>query len=159
MFNRTPPRAYVDRKNMKTQTDFQKAKAAANAAGVKVGNPYPGPRGFLLVRVNMKAMNVGDFIRQYLPTPEKLAKEFAYVLKVWLSIDQQARVLILNKAEQNPSICHSHDFCDANQAMIDALKNIGIESDCQSDEQMALINEAWDIAKRNGFWFAKEVQS
>lgn len=86
-------------------------------------------------------------------SPETLAREFSNILAKWLTHGQAEQVLKLNKAETNPSICHTHDFVDPNQAMIDALANLGLEFDCQNEEQGALIDAAWAIAKSNGFWF------
>lgn len=87
------------------------------------------------------------------PTAEALAREFAQILASWAKPDERRQIVELNRAERNSSICHSHDFYDANQAMIDALEKFGVELDIQSTEQNALTDEAWDIAKRNGFWF------
>lgn len=92
--------------------------------------------------------------------PEILAKAFSAVLFGWLTPEQRATVLERNKAEGNPSICHSHDFCDANMAMVEAFQNLGVgEIDSQDDEQTALWDAAWALAKSSGFWFGKAVVS
>ena len=85
--------------------------------------------------------------------PETLAKAFSAVLAEWLTPEQRLEVVSLNKGASNPHICYSHDYCDANQAMIDALERSGAEFDCENDAQGKLIDEAWDIAKANQFWF------
>lgn len=87
--------------------------------------------------------------------PEQLARKFAEILKGWLTAEQQTAVIETNKGPDYVSgkLCATHDYCDPNQAMIDALEAFGIELDVQSDEQNALISDAWTIAKRNGFWF------
>ena len=89
-----------------------------------------------------------------LPTPEALAKEFARVLRSWLNDDQWESMLRLNKKGRSPLICHSHDFCDANMAMDEAFKNLGVDQETQwgddwasNEEASALWNKAWDIAK------------
>lgn len=55
----------------------------------------------------------------------------------------------------NTSICHSHDFCDANELMLLAYCEImGLtedEFDLSDDGVMDLINEAWAIAKSRSF--------
>lgn len=85
---------------------------------------------------------------------ETLARAFSEVLSEWLTPEQRAQVVERNKAQSNPSICHSHDFCDANMAMDQAWKQTqGREVDMQSDEDLALWDAAWEIAKREGFWF------
>lgn len=85
------------------------------------------------------------------PTAPQLAREFSNALIQWLGVRKIDKINALNKAESNPSICHTHDFCDANQAMIDALAEFGVELDTQSAEQTALVSNAWAIAKRNQF--------
>lgn len=51
-----------------------------------------------------------------------------------------------------PTVCASHDFCDANMSMIEAFEEVlGREGDAGSDDDAALMNDAWDDAKRNGF--------
>lgn len=79
-------------------------------------------------------------------TPELLAKEFSKVLNEWLSDDEMKEVRRLNDDEMNKDICHSHDYCDANQAMINACEKLGF--DCMD---MQLTGDAWNISKNNGF--------
>ena len=80
-----------------------------------------------------------------------LAFTFKEVLRRWLTPARLQVVDDRNKAETDPRICHSHDLCDSNQAMIDALGKYGIEFNGQDDQQHNLINAAWDIAKKEGF--------
>lgn len=90
-----------------------------------------------------------------------LAAAFSVELEQTLTYDQFEEVLHRNAAETDPRICHSHDFCDANQVMLDALSAIGAELgwpehiwkefDASNDEQGALINKAWGIAKEAKF--------
>lgn len=90
-------------------------------------------------------------------TPARLARAFSKVLRSWLTEEQMDEVLKRNAAEPAGSgICHSHDFCDANQAMIDAIEEIepgfgedGFDAGC--DEQARWCDEAWAIAKAAGF--------
>ena len=53
-------------------------------------------------------------------------------------------------------ICASHDLCDANQAMIDALGRFNVEYDSQDEAQGKLIDAAWSLAKAQGFGTPKE---
>lgn len=83
-----------------------------------------------------------------MPTPKQLANAFSAILRQWLEPIQLAAVVAANRSESDPSICHSHDMCDPNQAMIDAMESLGIEWDAAQSE---LVNAAWSIAKRNEF--------
>jgi hypothetical protein len=83
-------------------------------------------------------------------TPYLLAYEFSARLRDMLTADQMEAVARRNAA--NPgAACASHDFCDSNEVMIQALRNIDIEFDADDQEQADLTNAAWDIAKRHGF--------
>lgn len=85
-------------------------------------------------------------------TPHMLAVEFCRVLRDWLTPEQLDAINHANSTEFKDSpICASHDYCDPNQAMLDAMEVFGIELDCQSDEQCRLIELAWDIANKSGF--------
>ena len=86
-----------------------------------------------------------------LPDKDTLATEFAIIIREWLTPEQCQQIDAMNAAEQDKSICHSHDFCDSNQAMIDALGRFNVELDLQDEKQVNLINSAWDIAKASGF--------
>jgi len=80
-------------------------------------------------------------------TPERLAFEFVNVLRHWLTIDDIVVIRKLNKAEPSPDVCHSHDVCDANAAMVQALVNLGALTDThQMPTDTELWNAAWNIA-------------
>lgn len=86
------------------------------------------------------------------PDADTLGSEFSIVLREWLTPEQLREIDRLNAAEpEGSSVCHSHDFCDANEAMIEALGRFNIEPDLQDETQIALINAAWDSAKAVGF--------
>lgn len=86
-----------------------------------------------------------------LPTAQDLANEFAVEIRKWVSPDDCREIDRRNKAETSAAICHSHDFCDANQAMINALSKLGMEFDLQDEPQMKLIDDAWRIVRGQGF--------
>ncbi len=93
-----------------------------------------------------------------LPDVAALAKEFCRILSETLSAEQVAQVLMRNAEEANPSICHSHDFCDANMVMQAALDSFGVDpmssgedGKAMSDEIAVLWADAWDMAKGAGF--------
>jgi len=58
-------------------------------------------------------------------------------------------VVLLNRKEKHPGICHSHDFCDANMTMLAACeKVVGPRFDNTEDEHAALWNAAWALAAK-----------
>lgn len=77
----------------------------------------------------------------------QIAKEFCQILNWWLNAEEMAEVVRRNAEETNPNICHSHDFCDANEAMIVAFENYELDP----IENMELCNKAWDLAKAAEF--------
>lgn len=98
-----------------------------------------------------------------------LAREFSAVLKRWLSADDWAALLVATKALKDDSICHSHDYCDANVAMDEAFRVVtgracvlpcDVAEDSaaevsQLDADNALWNAAWTMAKAQGFFAAE----
>jgi hypothetical protein len=94
---------------------------------------------------------------------EALAREFSHHLIHKLG----ELILIVNhRNKTNPDavvghICHSHDFCDANQIMLDACESLGLRhlcdwSEAETDEEAEIRtgtwNKAWDMAKTNDFY-------
>lgn len=85
-------------------------------------------------------------------TTEELAREFCAVLGQWLKPFVIEEIARRNAGEKEKSICHSHDFCDSNQAMIDAYQNLtGTVPDVTSEAFDAIAVPAWDMAKQWGF--------
>lgn len=80
------------------------------------------------------------------PTNEQIAAAFSAELRLQLNAGEFVEMLARNAAETDPAICHSHDFCDANQVMIDALAKLGIEWDVDVDT-----DTPWALAKKCGF--------
>jgi hypothetical protein len=58
---------------------------------------------------------------------KQLAAEFSGVLATWLTNEQLAEVVKRNSEEIDPGICHSHDFIDANQALLDVFESHGMD--------------------------------
>lgn len=79
------------------------------------------------------------------PTADQLALEFVKIINQWLTPAQIAEVNRRNATAEYANACASHDYCDANQAMIDALEVFGIEFSLELADDV--INAAWDIAK------------
>lgn len=90
-----------------------------------------------------------------LPTAEALADEFIRVMRTWLTVNELILVDARNADEPPRSnVCHTHDFCDANMAMDEALTNLG--TDLFRDGEMredvgALWDSAWELAIKRGF--------
>lgn len=88
-----------------------------------------------------------------------VAVEFSRVLIAWLTPKEMAKVLKDNAAEPKGStVCHSHDYCDANMAMLQALGKVMVcdgEPDITDEAVQAVFNEAWTIAKANNFYLKK----
>lgn len=81
-------------------------------------------------------------------TAEQLSREFSRIVAEWCGANT-GEIVLRNIAEKNPNICHSHDFCDANQAMIDACENLGLDHECGANP---IVVEAWEIAKSMHFY-------
>ena len=89
------------------------------------------------------------------PTPENIAEEFRKVIAEWLGEDTRRTIDLVNKIPSNAGTCATHNFCDANAAMLEAFENFGIdplpEDEAKREEMADLWNRAWDIAKAKGF--------
>lgn len=93
-----------------------------------------------------------------------LGEAFVGVLREWLTPDEMARVREQNAADAEAGVggltCHSHDFCDANEAMLVAFQRVfgremalgedTPEMAAAQEADMALANAAWGYAKRSG---------
>jgi hypothetical protein len=97
----------------------------------------------------------------------KIAIRFSAVLKEWLTADEMKELIILNKSELDPSICSSHEFCDANEAMNEAFTAVMKRdliffdelipaTEKQNSADMELLNGAWAIAKANNFYYTTD---
>lgn len=102
-----------------------------------------------------------------LPSAEAIAAAFCQELRQTLTPDQIAESNKRNAA-RNDNSCATHDFCDANEVMDSAFKNLcgfsacdtgGEGIGCMSDAAAALFNQAWDIAKAARFDLPTITQS
>lgn len=85
-----------------------------------------------------------------MPTARQLAAEFSRVLRTWLT-DKEFHEITEKNRDGDQACCATHEYCDPNQAMLDAMEKLGMEYDPSSQKQTDLTNLAWDIAKRAGF--------
>lgn len=94
----------------------------------------------------------------------KIAAEFSRVLREWLTANEMGQVLDRNKNGPEyvgDMCCASQDFCDANMAMDEALRNLyGATWDTalndgsffeETSRFHPLWNRAWSIAKASEF--------
>lgn len=83
------------------------------------------------------------------PNPCELANAFSAIIRKWLTVSELSSVIQQNATTYaGTGVCASHDYCDPNQAMIDALESFGIEWD---NEMCDLVNAAWEIARQHEF--------
>lgn len=82
-------------------------------------------------------------------TEAKLATAFVGILKTHLSPEDWTEMKQRNAAETSKSVCHSHDFCDANMAMLEAFVNVlGREAETDNESDVLLWNAAWELASK-----------
>jgi hypothetical protein len=79
-----------------------------------------------------------------------LAHTFSELVRDALTPEQFGRVLELNDAERGP-VCHTHDFIDSNQTMLDAMASYCVEFDPADAAQAELTDTAWTCAKAAEF--------
>ena len=87
------------------------------------------------------------------PNAEALAERFESRLREAIGPEALRKVAELNAAETVEGVCHSHDFCDANEVMLLALEDLGLpspvdEHEAVRDEADALVVEVWAIFRR-----------
>lgn len=88
-----------------------------------------------------------------------LALAFATVLHEWLDEDEIKQVVERNGTEAYTDYCASHDFCDANMAMLEAIQTLAgltddsaaLNAQTEGDPDNRLWNDAWSLAKEAGF--------
>jgi hypothetical protein len=74
------------------------------------------------------------------------ACEFDSVLRHWLTLDEYAAAVAENATEPNPLVCHTHDYLDANEAMVEAMERaLGRRPRIRSEADTNLFNRAWDL--------------
>lgn len=80
---------------------------------------------------------------------EKVAMRFIEQLISELEPHEIGEVVELNFWEENPDVCHSHDFTDANELMCNAFEDATGTRFFQNDkEHQRIWNLAWQCAKR-----------
>jgi hypothetical protein len=91
------------------------------------------------------------------PEVVSLGKAFMELMLQEIGFDHLEEAMLRNRVEPSPLVCHTHDFCDANMVMADAMLEVtGKEVDVQDDGQRHLWNQAWEYAVRNLPSFVEE---
>lgn len=87
-------------------------------------------------------------------TDNRLARKFAALLRRDIGAKKLAEVNRRNARKgRHPGVCHSHDFCDANETMAEAFAEVaGRQPDVQDDADCAQWGRAWNLAKARRFF-------
>ena len=79
------------------------------------------------------------------PTVSEVSQEFDRVLREWLTAAEYAEAVRMNQTEEYRDSCATHNFCDANMAMFEAMERCGIAADdITGDANLPLWNAAWN---------------
>ena len=79
------------------------------------------------------------------PMHTHLARKFTELLRATLTPSEFAEMADANANETDARVCHSHDYCDANQIMLDAVEAVGIE------DTDGVLGAAWTYAREELF--------
>lgn len=87
------------------------------------------------------------------PSVQTLALEFSQGLHAYLTPEQMIEVVLRNRAETSPNICHSHDFCDANMFLYDVFMKYGMDPAEEGGMERwgDLWDRVWNLAKSKEF--------
>jgi len=93
-------------------------------------------------------------------TTEQIARKFSDIIKSWLTPSELDEVILRNKEPKYAECCATHDFCEANMAMFDAMHAVlGVELEMENQDQEKLFHEAWTAAKAANFYSEVIVQN
>lgn len=87
-----------------------------------------------------------------------VATTFSRLLGEYITRPAWRRDIITKNATCHPSVCHTHDYLDANEVMAEAIDLCGEElfnSEGDIVEATELWNRAWDRAKKDNFGWTK----
>jgi UDP-N-acetyl-D-mannosaminuronic acid transferase (WecB/TagA/CpsF family) len=80
----------------------------------------------------------------------KIAVEFAAILKEWIGYDNLKKVVTINETPEYENLCALHNYCDPNQAMIDAFQRVLHRE--PAVKELKTTDSVWSLAKKNKFW-------
>jgi hypothetical protein len=84
-------------------------------------------------------------------TPRRLAVRFGKLLRQNMTDKEYRLAIHRNRTEKDNLVCHSHDFCDANMVMHDALTSLGVDRRglsrllCIPGPMNQLFLDAWNL--------------
>ena len=85
-------------------------------------------------------------------TVAAVADSFSSIIRSWTSSADLAAIILANMEDADSGICHTHDFFDANEAMMGAFEQCGLNPHSMiSHTSLSLWGAAWTIAKDNEF--------
>ncbi len=100
-----------------------------------------------------------------------IAKLFSDYIHQSVGDENMAKIVRLTKEEPSESICHSHDFCDANVDMMEAMEVFGFPYEIHDEkEDNSVIDtdkmedyyfvsqKSWGIAKKNLFFVGLDAK-
>ncbi len=88
-----------------------------------------------------------------IPSVDSLANQFGQLMRSTLTPEQTEQVVLRNRTQTHPSVCHSGDFCDSNMVLLEVLMRYGMDvADEGGVEKWGhLWNATWTLAKTRGF--------
>lgn len=81
----------------------------------------------------------------------ELAAAFRSCMAADLSAEILREIDSRNAVQENKAVCHSHDFIDANQVMLDAFEKTFSREFDFTDSDHLVFQSAWDVVKAEGF--------
>jgi hypothetical protein len=83
---------------------------------------------------------------------QTLATIFTRIILEVYTENEMDEIIRRNHAETDKNVCHTHDFGDANESMLQAFSEVhGREPHISNHDDMELINAAWAQAKLSDF--------
>jgi len=85
---------------------------------------------------------------------ESIAADFSKSIADYVGKENMEKIIAGNMQEgfhKDEPFCSSHDYCDPNQFMIDAMQRAGVNDDVNTDRFAFISQEAWGVAKEKGF--------
>lgn len=87
------------------------------------------------------------------PTIDSLANQFCQLLRTALTPEEMDQVVLRNRTQTHPSVCHSGDFCDSNMVLHEVFMRYGMDvaDEGGADKWGHLWDAAWTLAKTRDF--------
>lgn len=76
----------------------------------------------------------------------RIARAFTDLLRAWLTPEEFETMRQLNSLSSYTGCCASHDYCDANMAMLEAFQEVMLREYRFDDEDHRAMNRAWEAA-------------